>query len=66
MRQGIQYRLTTPLSQVWQRLGQRSLGEIIDEIASALNIDDQAELHRMLLPVLLSADAAGLLKLYPK
>ena len=66
MRQGVQYRLSTPVSQVWRRLGQSSLREILEEVAAELKIEDASELHRTVLQALLSADAAGLIHFYPE
>ncbi|WP_376783089.1 hypothetical protein, partial [Rhodospirillum rubrum] len=66
MRNGIQYVLSSPVSQVWRRLGDDTLEAILDAVAEELNLEDASALHGEVVRALLAAEAAGLLVLYPK
>ena len=66
MRQGVHYRLSSPVSHVWQQLGENTLGNILDKVATELNVEDAAAFRHTVLQAMLSANAAGLICLYPE
>lgn len=66
MRKGVQYAMVPPASLVWKRLGQETVGNVIDQIAAELKIKDPTELRTLVLNFLFAADQAGLVMLYGK
>jgi hypothetical protein len=66
MRTGVQYRLTPPASQVWLKLGENTIEDIINIMAGEVSTSDRDKLRSAVFAFLLNSAQNDLVILYPK